>query len=206
MISTFVILATIMFISMMSPGPDMMLIVKYSGAKTRWPAVSCIAGVCSGVLVHITLSILGIAAIIAASATIYTALKLLGAAYLIYIGVQSLRSGGKFSFGEIASVSANSNATPFRDGLLCNVLNPKVTLFILAVFTQVIEPSTPFIEKVAYGLFIAVEAFVVWNLFVSVIRTKLVLGLIQRFQVIIDRVVGVVLICFGGSLIFEKSR
>lgn len=90
--------------------------------------------------------------------------------------------------------------------LLCNVLNPKVTIFILAVFSEVIEPLTPVFLKVIYGVFIALEAFLVWNLFVVLIRTKFVLALIQRFQVTIDRVVGVVLIGLGGALVIEDVK
>lgn len=205
MLTTLTILATITFLSMMSPGPDMMLIVKHSAAKQRWPAFACVAGICCGVLVHVGLSVLGIAAVIAASATIYAAVKLAGAAYLIYIGVQSLRSSGGMRFAQAKAAEPESWKIPFRDGFMCNVLNPKVTLFILAVFTQVIEPATPLAEKVFYGLFIAFEAFIVWNLFVSLVRTHLILGVIQRFQTAIDRIVGVVLIALGGALFWEES-
>lgn len=185
---------------MMSPGPDMMLIVKHSGARDRWPAVACIAGICCGVLVHVSFSILGIATVIAASATLYSAMKLAGAAYLIYVGLKSFLSAGGLKFDQAGKSVISKPGTPFRDGLLCNVLNPKVTIFILAVFTQVIEPSTPVAHKIIYGLFIAIEAFVVWNTFVALVRTKLALSFIQRFQVAIDRAVGVILIGFGAAL------
>ena len=74
------------------------------------------------------------------------------------------------------------------------------------MFTQIVEPSTPIAEKAVYGVFLAVEAFVVWNLFVMLVRTNLILGLIQRFQQAINRITGVVLIGFGGSLLVEESR
>ena len=90
MLSTYLILASLTFVAMMSPGPDMMLIVKHSGARNRWPAVACIAGICCGVSVHITFSILGIAAVISANATIYSIMKFAGAGYLIYIGLKSV--------------------------------------------------------------------------------------------------------------------
>ncbi|MDM8568968.1 LysE family translocator [Thiotrichales bacterium HSG1] len=206
MIAMLMILATITFVSMMSPGPDMMLVVKYSGTQERWPAVVCIAGICCGLSIHVTLSILGIAAVIAASATIYSIIKLLGAGYLIYIGFKSLVSEGGFNLDKTGNKSINNRATPFRDGLLCNVLNPKVTLFILAVFTQIVEPSTPVFDKIIYGCFIIFEVFVVWNIFVSFIRIKLILKQIQKFQIIINRIVGVVLIGFGGLLALDEGQ
>jgi len=206
MITTLLILASITFIAMMSPGPDMFLIVKHSGTKERWPAMACILGICCGVSVHVAFSILGIAAAIAASATLFSIMKLAGAAYLIYIGLKSLFSKGGFSFNQAENSKPEKKSTPFLDGLLCNVLNPKVTIFILAIFTQVIEPSTPVMDKIIYGLFIALEAFVVWNIFATVIRTKYVLSFIQKFQVAIDRVVGVVLVGFGGALALDEAQ
>ncbi|MDM8566871.1 LysE family translocator [Candidatus Halobeggiatoa sp. HSG11] len=202
MIAMLMILATITFVAMMSPGPDMMLVVKYGCTRERWPVVACIVGICCGLTVHVTLSILGIAAVIAASATIYSIIKLAGAGYIIYIGFKSLISEGELNLDDTENKSKNF-ATPFRDGFLCNILNPKVTLYILAVFTQVVEPSTPVFDKIIYGFLIVFEAFVVWNFFVSFIRIKLVLRQIQRFQVIIDRVVGVMLIGFGGLLVLK---
>lgn len=79
-----------------------------------------------------------------------------------------------------------------------------MTIFILAVFTQIIEPSTPTHEKVIYGFAILIEAFVVWNLFVMFIRTKLVLMFMQKFQLTIERVVGLFLVGFGSILLFDE--
>ena len=205
MIATLLILVSVTFVAMMSPGPDMMLLLKYSGANKHWPAVVCIAGICSGVMVHVTLSILGIAAIIAASATLYSSLKFAGAAYLVYIGMRSLLTKGGLELDRTIKSKSAIRVNPFREGLLCNALNPKVTIFILAVFTQVVEPSTPVFDKSIYGLFIVLESFIVWNGFVMLIRTKLVLSFIQNNQVTIERIVGVALIGFGGVLALDET-
>ncbi len=204
MIATFLILASVTFIAMMSPGPDMMMVIKYGSTKNHRSAITCIAGICCGVSVHVALSILGLAAIIAASAKLFAAMKLIGAGYLIYIGIKSFLSSGGLVLDKSNNSKANKRNTPFRDGLLCNVLNPKVTMFILAVFTQIIEPTTPVFEKIIYGAFIAIQAFVVWNIFVLFIRTKPVLGLLNKFQVAIDRTVGVALVGFGVALALDE--
>ncbi|MEG3639482.1 LysE family translocator [Magnetococcus sp. PR-3] len=206
MIATLIILATVTFVSMMSPGPDMMLVIKYGGERDRWPAVACITGICCGLLVHIGFSILGIATMIAASATLFTTIKLMGAAYLVYIGVNALFSSNHQPLDHAYHTQTTDPKTAFRDGLLCNVLNPKVTLFILAVFTQMVEPSTPFLDKMVYGLFIVLEAFVVWTIFTALVRTKWMLAFIQKNQVAIDRITGLVLIGFGSSLALGKDR
>ncbi|MBF0193407.1 MAG: LysE family translocator [Magnetococcales bacterium] len=203
MITTLFVLASVTFVAMMSPGPDMMLIIKYSSKKQRWPVVACIAGICCGAMVYIAFSILGIAVIISTSTTLFTLLKFAGSGYLIYIGIKSLLSTGGLQLDSAIQPITNKHITPFRDGLLCNVLNPKVTMFILAVFTKIIEPSTPVEEKVIYGIFMAFEVFIVWNIFVALIRTKLVLGFMQKYQVAIDRLTGIVLIGFGGALALE---
>jgi threonine/homoserine/homoserine lactone efflux protein len=205
MIATLLVLASVTFVAMMSPGPDMMLIIKYSNSRQRWPVMACIIGICCGVSVHVAFSILGIAVIISASATLFTILKFAGSGYLIYIGIKSLLSTGGLQLNGTTQPVVEKQKTPFRDGLLCNVLNPKVTMFILAVFTKIIEPSTPIDDKIIYGIFMTVEAFIVWNIFVTLVRTKLVLGFMQKFQVAIDRLTGVVLIGFGGALALEEN-
>ncbi|MBF0380994.1 MAG: LysE family translocator [Magnetococcales bacterium] len=205
MAATLLVLASVTFIAMMSPGPDMLMVIKHGSAKERWPVVACIAGICCGVTVHVAFSILGIAVVISTSATLFTILKIAGSAYLIYIGVKSLLSTGGLSLDGTNQSAAKKHSTPFRDGLFCNVLNPKVTMFILAVFTKIIEPSTPVDDKIIYGIFMVFEVFIVWNIFITLVRTKLVLGFMQRFQVAIDRITGVVLIGFGGALALEEN-
>lgn len=198
---TYLVLASITFISMMSPGPDMVLIMKHSSNESRLMPMSCILGICTGVAIHISFSIMGIAAIIATSSQIYFWMKLVGASYLIFLGIKALLS--KESSSKALNTGHSSQKgilEPFKEGLLCNVLNPKVTVFILAVFTQVIQPGTPLIDRISYGLFIVLEAVIVWNLFLSTIR----LGPIQKFfrnsQKMIDRITGTALICFGTIL------
>lgn len=151
MLTTLLILATITFVSMMSPGPDMLLIVRHSNEPTRWPAVTCITGISLGLLVHVTFSIFGIATAIAASTTLYSGMKLAGAGYLIYIGLKTLLTKEGMALTGANKTDRTKKRSPFRDGFLCNVLNPKVTIFILAVFTQIIEPATPTYEKYSMG-------------------------------------------------------
>ena len=206
MLTMLLILASITFFSMMSPGPDMMLLIRYSSSRSPWPAVACIAGINCGLSVHVALAILSISAVIVASATLYTAAKFAGAAYLVYIGLKSLfADGGMALSNDPAQPLQRTAAAAFRDGLMCNLLNPKVTIFILAVFTQVVDPSTAVIDKVIFGIFIVAESFIVWNLFVRLVRTRLVLGFLQRHQRAINAVVGVFLVGFGVALMLDQN-
>lgn len=128
-----------------APGPDSLLIMARS-AQQGWRAGAAAAlGIGTGTLVHITAAALGLSALLATSAAAFTALKLLGAAYLLYVGVSLLRTRATTS----ASVSPRADAIAplplssiFRQGLLTNVLNPKVALFFLAFVPQFIAPDS----------------------------------------------------------------
>lgn len=206
MMTTLAVVLTVSLAAMMSPGPDMMLIVKHSRAEDRWPALACVAGICAGLTVHVIFSIFGVAAVIAASSFVYSMIKYAGAAYLLYIGVQSLRSRGGLTIDRGSEWSSTAARAPFRDGFLCNILNPKVTLFMLAIFTQVLDPATSTVHKVMYGSCVVLEALLVWNVFVLLIRTQIVLRALQRYQIAIDRIVGTALIGLAGTLVVEDSR
>jgi threonine/homoserine/homoserine lactone efflux protein len=125
------------FLLNLTPGPDTLYIVSRSSTQGwRGGAVAALSiGV--GTLVHIAAAALGLSAILAASATAFTAVKIVGAAYLLYVGISLIRSAGK----EQASASAPSvRPASIRDifvqGFLTNVLNPKVALFFLAFLPQ----------------------------------------------------------------------
>ena len=126
-----------------TPGPDSLFIMARSAAQ-GWRAgfVAC-WGVGSGVCVHVVAAALGLSALLATSAAAFTAVKIVGAAYLVWIGIGMLRQRR----GDDAAVAAQ--AAPrvltyrdiFRQGFLTNVLNPKVALFFLAFVPQFIAPD-----------------------------------------------------------------
>jgi threonine/homoserine/homoserine lactone efflux protein len=123
-----------------SPGADMALVAKITLERGRRAALWASVGICSGTLVHATASALGLSVILATSAEAFTVVKLVGAAYLAYLGVRSLRD----SFRPPAAdprARPRRGATPYLQGLLTNVLNPKVAVFYLTFLPQFIDPS-----------------------------------------------------------------
>ena len=128
-----------------TPGPDSLFIMARS-ATQGWRAgfVAC-WGVGGGVFVHVFAAALGLSALLAASATAFTVVKVIGAAYLVWIGIGMLRQ--RASADAAAVVDAAPRAFPygaiFRQGFLTNVLNPKVALFFLAFVPQFIAPDAP---------------------------------------------------------------
>lgn len=122
----------------MAPGPDFIVAIRNTLAGSRRAGLLTAFGFGAGVLVHAAYCQAGLAALIAQSVAVFTAFKILGAAYLFYLGVQALRSRG-MTEASLPSTpgasSALSDGQAFRSGFLTNLLNPKATLFFLALFT-----------------------------------------------------------------------
>ena len=129
----------------MMPGPDSLLIMLRSGSQ-GWRAGSVAAlGIGTGTMVHVLAAALGLSALLSASAELFTVIKLMGALYLVYLGISLLRQGASSSVASEPAVSlpALSYGRIFRQGLLTNLLNPKVALFFLAFVPQFIAPDAP---------------------------------------------------------------
>jgi len=152
----------------LTPGQDTLYILGSSIANGRSIGVASALGICSGCIVHTLAAALGLSAILASSATAFTVVKLAGAAYLIYLGVRALTARSHV-LSPAARVASGSAVTAFRQGVITNVLNPKVALFFLALLPQFIDPDSPtkVAAFVALGLtFIATGT--VWCLILAV--------------------------------------
>jgi threonine/homoserine/homoserine lactone efflux protein len=125
-----------------APGPDSLTTVSVAASQGRRAGSLYGIGVGLGCLTHTLWATLGIAAVIAASATLFAAIKWVGIAYLVYLGVQAWRAGGA-SLPERASAGAQSALKLLSSGFLMNALNPKVMLFFLAFLPQFIDPAHP---------------------------------------------------------------
>ncbi len=190
-----------------SPGPDFALVLKQSLAHGRRTAVWTSLGIGAGILVHITYSLLGIGLLIMSSPLLFSIVKYAGAAYLTWVGIQSLRSKPR---DEIATKPGGGTPNPhgaFMTGFLTNAVgNPKATLFFVAVFTVIINPHTPRLIQAGYGLWMAVMT-AVWFAFVSFAFTQdIVRRRFIRHGHWIDRVLGVVFIGFAVSLAFATLK
>jgi threonine/homoserine/homoserine lactone efflux protein len=121
------------------PGPAVVYIVTRSVAQGRGAGLISVLGIHAGSVVHVLAAALGISALLAASATAFTVVKYVGAAYLLYLGVRRLlaRDDG----GEQAAVERRSGARLFWEGFAVNVLNPKTAIFFLAFLPQFVRPE-----------------------------------------------------------------
>lgn len=144
-----------------TPGQDMVLVMSRSIAQGASAGVATAAGVSVGLIGHTILATLGLGAILLASEWLFTALKLVGAAYLIYIGISLLRT--KDTALLVEASSARSKTRLFWDGALSNVSNPKVAVFYFAFLPQFVTPGAaqPTLAVFVLGLTFAALTFLV---------------------------------------------
>ena len=186
-----------------SPGADTALVMKVTLESGRGAALLATIGICSGTLVHAVASALGLSVILATSAEAFTALKLVGAAYLVYLGVQALR--GSFRHGSAAAIVPRRRTTPYLQGLLSNVLNPKVAVFYLTFLPQFMSPGdNVLLRSLAFAGAHSVMGTVWLSAFafmVSRIGAALGGAGVRRW---LERVTGGVLIALGARLALER--
>lgn len=137
-----VLFLTTSLVLILVPGPDMIYVVTRGVAQGRKAGLISAAGVCTGICVHTTFAALGLSAVLARSAVAFSAVKYAGAAYLIYLGAKALLGR------EVLAAPEESTSVPrvgslklYRQGVVSNILNPKVALFFLAFLPQFVNRS-----------------------------------------------------------------
>lgn len=191
----------------LTPGPDMLYVAARSAGEGRASGVASALGIGAGTLVHIAAVALGLAGLLATVPTAYAVVRIAGGAYLIYLGVRALRArpGG----GAERTVTPGTNWAAFRQGVVTNVLNPKVALFFLAFLPQFVDPhaASPALQVVFLGLLFDTSGTLV-NLAVAVgtsgAAARLRRG--ERARLLMERLCGVVFIALGLRLAFAARR
>jgi threonine/homoserine/homoserine lactone efflux protein len=123
------------------PGPAVLYIISQSVGHGRRSGLAAVAGVELGAFVHVTGAALGVSAIIASSATAFSALKLAGGAYLVVLGIKRLRERDAGPGGDDVPARVRPLRATFRQGMIVSALNPKTALFFLAFLPQFVDPQ-----------------------------------------------------------------
>jgi RhtB (resistance to homoserine/threonine) family protein len=189
------------------PGPDMALVTKNAAVHGRQAALGTAFGVNAGLALWTVASALGVASLVRTSEVAFTALKLVGAAYLIWLGVQALRSArhrwapAETEAGELTELGAGAG---FRQGLLSNLGNPKIAAFFTSLLPQFIGSRhavlLPFL--LLGGVFVVMT--LAWLSAYALIAARAAAVLRRpRVKAILDRVTGAVLIGLGIRLATE---
>lgn len=202
--------ALIHLLVVMSPGPDFIMTIRNSLAYSRRSGIYSSIGLGLGIMVHVTYCLAGIALIISRSILIFSIIKYIGAAYLFYIGVKSLRAKSKREEELDTAVEHHkidlTKVQALKTGFITNVTNPKATLFFLSLFTVVIRPTTPLFVK----LIMSSEMIVVTMLWFSIVTViashRLVRARIGKIQHYLERFMGGVLILFGLKVASEHAK
>lgn len=193
-----------------SPGADMALVGRRAlGAGPLREASLAAVGISCGVVLWAALSAVGVAAVLATSATAYTALKVAGGIYLVCLGLLAFRDARRtLRAGEVPvaarMVSERSSFAAFREGLVTNLLNPKIAVFYTAVLPQFVAPGDPvllvslLLASIHAALGIAWLCGYAWVLH----RSRAAFG--PRARAALQVVTGVVLVGLGGRVALTR--
>ena len=189
-----------------SPGPDNLMVLGMGMSKGRKPGMAFGLGCALGCLSHTALAVAGVSALVAASPTALTVLRWAGGLYLVWLGVQSLRSQGGARAGTDTSAELSLRAL-FLRGMLANAINPKVVMFFLAFLPQFVQPAQGQVGlqmAVLGGVFTA-QAAVLFGL-LGYFAGSVGGWLMQRPQagLWLDRLAGLVFIGLGLRLMLAR--
>jgi threonine/homoserine/homoserine lactone efflux protein len=186
-----------------TPGPDIAYIVGRSAQMGVKGGVSAALGIGTGALVHTAAAAVGISAILMTSAVAFTALKWAGAPYLVYIGVRMLLTRQRHASQTTTPPATAQLRTVFLQGMLTNVLNPKVALFFLAFLPQFISADAPskVVAFVALGSLFNLTG-TLWNLGVAWSAARIVSAGkgIGSIRIWLERALGAMFVVMGARL------
>jgi RhtB (resistance to homoserine/threonine) family protein len=190
------------------PGPDTALVTKNALLHGRRAALGTALGVNTGIAVWTLAAALGVASVVRASDVAFTALKLVGAAYLIWLGAQAIRAarGGSSHVSAAHGARRTLDARDgFRQGALSDLANPKIAVFFTSVLPQCVDPGrSVLIPSLVLGL-VFLTMTLVWLIAYTLVAVR-ASELLRRPRVsaAIDRISGAILIGFGIRLALER--
>ncbi|WP_441243599.1 LysE family translocator [Tardiphaga sp. 768_D3_N2_1] len=193
-----------------TPGPDTAYIVGRSVQMGWRGGVAAALGISAGCLVHVFAAAVGLSALLAASSYAFTAVKWIGAAYLLYTGVQMLRSrASTATTNDAAEKPLLSLRQVFWQGAFTNALNPKVALFFLAFLPQFVDVDAPSkaLAFIVLGL-IFISTGTIWGLGTAIVAAKAASRVRQSGQAMVwvNRALGGVFIYLGIRVAMLETR
>jgi threonine/homoserine/homoserine lactone efflux protein len=178
------------------PGPDFAVVLRNALIGGRLAGIMTALGIALALGVHVTYALAGIGLIVSQSIFLFNALKLIGAAYLIFLGVTMYRSASTEMPAD-GTLAGMAPLKALRWGFFTNVTNPKATMFALSVFLQVTSPATPLWTQTGYGVIMAGGVFL-WFVMVTLFFTLPAVRLqFMRAKLRIERSFGMLLTLFG---------
>ena len=197
----YVYFAFLMLVGQLSPGPDMLLILKNSLNGSLRAALFTIGGIISGIIIHTTIALTGLTVLFTESGIAYTVLRYAGAGYLAYLGVRLLQSVWQSRTRpgnlDVQTQIVISDRTAFMQGFLTNLLNPKVIIIISSILLMFLGEDSTLAQRLTYGTILVVEGLVVWVLFALLLQTRHAKNQFLRWQNPINATFGILLIALA---------
>jgi len=191
-----------------SPGPDFVVVMKNSLGAGRKHGIATALGIACALVAHVAYTVLGFSLLLQQSPGLYNAVRFAGAVYLLWLGWNAIRSRartdetGSGSPGQ-ALPSDRSTLQAFREGFLCNLLNPKAALFFLGIFSQFIGPGTAPWVRWIYGGEIILAVGLWFTFLAAFISNKTFRAFYRRHMHWFDRVLGAALIVLAAIIGYE---
>lgn len=204
----FITITLIHLLAAASPGPDFALVSRQALLQGRRAGLWISSGIALGLAIHIVYSAAGLATLIAHSTVWMTAIKLVGGAYLLYLGYQGIRAkkkSGSVSIEPAIIVDVSARRLVWK-GFLCNALNPKAPIYFLSLFTIVLSPDLPLSTLAIYGIWIMMVQLFWFSLITLFFSQPLIRSRFLAMSHWIDRVFGVAMMALGLKVLLGKTN
>lgn len=206
----YLLFISVVTLIVVTPGPNLFLLLSTAPGNGRLVGFLATLGVCAAILSHAALALVGVGAVIAASAMLFTAIKGAGALYLIWMGIKSLlsiREQGGLVIASKGGGAGLSGPKALVRGYLTNILNPKPAIFYVAAFPQFLVPQQPgfYFTGGVLGLTHALVALVFYGSIVLLMNRLTKYLLRPMVSRIVKSLSGVALILLGGRLLMTRS-
>lgn len=204
----YLLFVSVVTLIVISPGPNLFMLLGLAPGNTRTVGLVATMGIAAAVLCHAALALLGVGAVIATSAILFTGLKIAGAFYLIWIGLKSLWSARRGARVVAAAGGAALSARrAFFRGYLTNILNPKPAVFYVAAFPQFLSPHEPgfLLSGATLGLTHAGIALAFYGTIVLVVGRVTRVLLRPAVSATVKSVSGLALVLLGGRLLLIRA-
>lgn len=179
-------------LALMSPGPDLVLVVRNTLSRSKIDGYFTALGFALGVACHLTLGLLGLKLLIDAFPIALTLLRIGGALYLAYIGLQSWRAG-QFQLSAVAANSGGDRLRSLREGLVTNLLNTKAMLFFIGLILNVLTPDVALEVRLAAVLLMVCLTALWFSLVARFLSIAVVRERFLRWQKALERLLAVLL-------------
>jgi RhtB (resistance to homoserine/threonine) family protein len=194
----FAVITVVHLLAAASPGPDFAYVTRQSLVHGRRAGLLASAGIALGLAIHIVYSAAGLAAVIAHSVHWMTAIKIVGGAYLLWLGVKGLRARkSTATMMQDARALPSSASRQVLGGFLCNAFNPKAPIYFLALFTVVLSPGLPLPTLLAYGAWIMLLQWSWFSLVATVFAHRAIRDRLFAVRHWIDRAFGAAMVALG---------